>query len=369
MTALRILHVHSTFSRGGKELRCVRLLNAFGDTAEHVVLSGVPGALDARDAIDPAVRVAFPQEHPPLSGRPSFARYRALARYMAGFDLVLTYNWGAMDAVAAHRLFAGAMRLPPLVHHEDGFNQDEAEGQKPVRMWFRRVMLPTVHALVVPSETLRRIARETWRQEALLISNGIDLARLGDVPPRPGGAGRIVVGTLAGLRPIKNLPRLVRAFARSGIDGDLVIAGEGPERAAILAQAAMQGISDRVRMPGHLDPCDAVSGFDVFALSSDSEQQPISLIEAMAAGLPVVATDVGDVATMVAPANRPFIVAAGDEAGFAAALRQLAADPALRGRIGSENRIKALQNFDERRMIEAYRALYAKAVGRGHALG
>lgn len=358
---LRILHVHSTFSRGGKELRCVRLMNAFGDRAHHVVLSSVKGALDAREAIAPDVRVSFPEDHPPLVGRPSLRRYRALAQFMQRFDLVLTYNWGAMDVVAARRLFAPLMPLPPLVHHEDGFNQDEIDRQKPLRALFRRLVLPTVHALVVPSETLRAVARTYWKAEPALIPNGIDLSRFA---PSTGTD----IGTLAGLRAVKNLPLLVRAFAESGVGGRLMIAGEGPERERIVATAVASGVADRVDLPGHLDPADACARIGIFALSSDSEQQPISVIEAMACALPVVATDVGDVARMLAPSNRPYIVPPGDVMALADALGRLAADPTLRARIGVDNRSKVLQSFDERPMFSAYRALYEQAVGREHAL-
>jgi len=103
----RILHLHSTFSMGGKEARAVRLMNAFDGAAQHTVLSAVPGALGARSAIWPQIVADFPDEGeaPALAGRPGLARYWRLARYMAGFDLVLSYNWGAMDGVMAHRLY------------------------------------------------------------------------------------------------------------------------------------------------------------------------------------------------------------------------------------------------------------------------
>src|SRR3546814_17450136 len=81
-------------------------MNLMGDRAHHTILSAMPGALGARDAIDPAIIVDFPKDAPPLHGKPSLGRYRDLARYMAGFDLVLSYNWGAMDGVMAHRLFS-----------------------------------------------------------------------------------------------------------------------------------------------------------------------------------------------------------------------------------------------------------------------
>jgi hypothetical protein len=96
---VRILHCHSTFSLGGKEARAVRLMNAWGDAAEHAVLSGMPDQLGAREAIDPGLKVDFPSDAPSLTGRPGLGRLFRLARYLRGFDLVLTYNWGAFDAV------------------------------------------------------------------------------------------------------------------------------------------------------------------------------------------------------------------------------------------------------------------------------
>ncbi|MFM5948783.1 MAG: glycosyltransferase family 1 protein, partial [Novosphingobium sp.] len=136
---MRVLHLHSSFNPGGKELRAAKLINAFGPDIAHSIVSGVPGALGAAAVIDPAIPVCYPEDFPALTGRPALGRFRRIAEAMRGFDLVLTYNWGAMDAVMAHRLFAGRLDLPPLVHHEDGFNQDEADGLKASRNWFRRL--------------------------------------------------------------------------------------------------------------------------------------------------------------------------------------------------------------------------------------
>lgn len=370
---IHILHLHSTFSLGGKEARAVRLMNAFGDRARHTVVSGVPGALGARSAIDKQVRVAFTDDAPPLAGKPSVARYQALARYMRRFDLVLTYNWGAMDAVMARRLFPAG--LPALIHHEDGFNADEAERLKLERNIFRRIALPAAHALVVPSEKLAGIARRVWKQPDYRlhrIANGIDTARYARRPDRralPGFVRRdaTAVGTIAGFRLVKNLPRLVRAAAAAGPDIRLAIIGEGPEKEAIGVEAARCGVT--VVMPGFKpDPHHYAGLFDIYAISSDSEQFPISLVEAMAAGLPVVATDVGDILSMVADANRPFVVPRQDEAGFAAALRRLADDPDLRAELGAANRAKAVAEYDEATMIARYAALYGGAIGRSEAL-
>jgi glycosyltransferase involved in cell wall biosynthesis len=173
------------------------------------------------------------------------------------------------------------------------------------------------------------------------------------------------LGTLAGLRAVKNLPRLVRAFAGLSEPWRLVILGEGSERASIEAEAARLQVADRVHLPGFVARPAAVMGlFDLFALSSDSEQFPISVVEAMAAGLAVAATDVGDVAAMVAEENRSYVTPAGDDTALAAALSSLAESEALRRSIGEANRALARSEYDEAAMIAAYGALYARALGR-----
>jgi glycosyltransferase involved in cell wall biosynthesis len=367
---VRILHAHSTFALGGKEARAVRLMNALGEAAEHAVLSAA-GPVSAREAIGRAVRVEFPDDAPPLAGLPGLPRLFRLSRYMRRFDLVLTYNWGSFDAVMARHLFGG----PPLVHHEDGFNEDETAELKTRRNLYRRLGLSAAWKLVVPSGRLEAVARKAWGQppeRVERIPNGIDVPRYAAAPAAdaiPGleaSEAGIVVGTVAGLRAVKNLPRLVRAFAAMAAkDSRLVIVGAGPESERIAAEARSLGVAGRVLMPGFLaEPWRWIGRFDIFALSSDSEQSPISLIEAMAASRPCVATAVGDVPSMVSADNRPLIVERDDEAAFAAALDTLAERPDLRRAIGRANREKAAADYDEARMIARYARLYGEAIGR-----
>jgi glycosyltransferase involved in cell wall biosynthesis len=98
-------------------------------------------------------------------------------------------------------------------------------------------------------------------------------------------------------------------------------------------------------------------GFDVFALSSDTEQMPLSVLEAMAASLPVAATDVGDVAGMLADDNRPFVTAL-DPAALAAALKTLLERPDLRRALGAANRARAERDYDEAAMLRGYADLF-----------
>ena len=370
---LRLLHLHSSFHAGGKELRAARLMNLFGPGIEHTVVSAQPEALGAAAAIAADIRVDYPADFPALAGRPMPARLQTLARAMLGHDLVLTYNWGAMDAVMAHTLFSKALKLPPLVHHEDGFNEDEAGGLKRSRNWFRRIALGCTSALMVPSQRLEAIALDAWAQprwRVRRVPNGIDTAAYAR-PARATALPRVIkrkgefwLGTLAGLRPVKNLPRLVRAFAALPDEWQLVIVGEGPERDRIREQAMALDIGHRVHLPGFVaQPADVIGLFDLLALSSDSEQFPLSVIEAMAAGLAVVAPAVGDVAAMVAPDNAPYIVTPGSDDALAQALAALAADPALRHRVGQANRARARAEYDEVAMLAAYRQAYGDALG------
>lgn len=377
MARPHILHLHSTFASGGKERRATTLINRFGDAAVHSIVSAMPGETSARDWIAPGIKVHYPFGFPPLAGRFGVQRLQVLARAMRGFDLILTYNWGAMDACMAHALFGPGQGLAPLIHHEDGFNADEAQGLKWQRNWYRRLGLARSHALVVPSRQLEAIALGAWaqpRSRVHYIANGIATGHFASAraKPRADALPRVIkrpgerwLGTLAGLRAVKNLPRLVRAFAAMGPEWHLVIVGEGPERAAIADQAERSGCAGRVHLPGHVgDPAQAMALFDLFALSSDSEQAPLSVIEAMAAGLAVASPAVGDVAAMVSPENAALITAPGDEAALAATLAQLGADAALRAAIGQANQARARAEFDEDAMVARYAALYGAALGR-----
>ena len=367
-----ILHLHSTFAAGGKERRSVQLINAFGNKAQHTIVSAEPERLDAAEGIARSIKVKLQPEFPSLKGAPLPGRLQRIARAMKPFDLILTYNWGAMDAVMAHTLFKDVHALPPLIHHEDGFDESELQRLKKRRTWYRRVALGKAAGLVVPSERLEEIALVDWQQplgRVKRIPNGIDTKAFAMRPKKDAlrlikHPGEKWVGTLAGLRTVKNLPLLVRAFAGLAEDWQLVILGEGPARDSIAAEADRLGINHRVHLPGAVpDPARVIGLFDIFALSSDSEQFPLSVVEAMAAGLPVAAPAVGDIALMVSEANEPYITTAGSEAGLARSLEQLAASASERQAVGEANRAKAVAQFDEGKMVATYRRLYSSAMG------
>jgi glycosyltransferase involved in cell wall biosynthesis len=352
MRAPLVAHVFPTFAVGGAQVRFAAVANHFGAEFRHLVVS-LDGNLACRERLRPGLDVTFPEidaaKHAMLANAWRFRKQLRAWRP----DVLVTCNWGAIEFALAN--------LWPVTRHlhvVDGFGPEERDTQIRRRVLLRRIALGRT-PVVLPSRNLVRIATETWklpRSVIRYVPNGVDLARFAPSGAQ-GDPAETVIGTVAALRPEKNIARLLRGFATLPA-GRLVIVGDGPERPALEALAATLGVSRRVHFAGHhQDTAPFYAGFDIFALSSDTEQMPLSVIEAMAAGLPVVATDVGDVRLMLAAENLPCVTRLDDNA-FAAALGGLLADPDRRRRIGLANLDKARRDFDQAAMFAAYGALW-----------
>jgi len=343
-------------------VRFAALANRFGRRWRHAVIA-MDGNTACRERLSADLDVTFPAVALPKGDTVgNLRRCRRILRDLRP-DLLVTYNWGAIEWAMANIL----VRFRHI-HVEDGFGPEERARQLPRRAWTRRLVLRRA-TVALPSRTLERIALDVWRlprRRVHYIPNGIDLSRFVAVPTTAAAEGEgPVIGTVAALRPEKNLSRLLEAFAllRRQHPARLVIVGDGPERAGLETLANTLGIAGSVHFAGHLtDPQETIRRFDLFALSSDTEQMPLSVLEAMAAGLAVAATDVGDVAVMLAAENRSFVVPV-DATLLAGAMATLLADPALRAGIGAANRRRAEQEYDQEDMFRAYGALFAGAKG------
>ncbi len=370
-----MVHVFPSFAAGGVPLRTAEIINALGGAYRHTVIA-LDGRFEAQTRVAPDVKVEYLQPATGKAGPPRRLAAIAAELRRLGPDLLVSYNWGAIEWAAVNRFWH---RVPHL-HLEDGFGPGEATRQLSRRVRARRVALKRA-AVIVPSENLRRIATEIWRLDprtVRLVPNGVD-CDLFACPPDPAlvpgiasaaAAGAVVVGTVAPLRPEKDLAHLIRSFARvaPGRNVVLAIVGGGAERERLAALVAELGIGERTLMPGHVDTPARVYGLlDVFAMSSVTEQMPISLIQAMAAGRPVVATDVGDIRNMVAEPNRPFVVPPRDDDAYDAALARLIEDSALRRSLGAANRARAVEAYPLQKMFDAWRSIFAQAIGRGAA--
>ncbi|MFO0276723.1 MAG: glycosyltransferase, partial [Planctomycetota bacterium] len=384
----RWLHVFATLGAGGPQVRAMQLLRHLGPGIEHVLVA-MDGCTDVLAQAPACVPVRVLQA--PARGG-VLANVKALQALLAAErpDLVLTYNWGAIEAAWAAR----RLRLP-LVHHEDGFLPDEAQRRHPRRSWLRWWVLKGA-PVVVPSAVLQGIAVREWGLRARDVHhlvNGVDLARFvprgalgvavggrgtaagspaartepnasaGGASAAPSAAGRhgerpqpagaaatptrpLVIGTVGGLRPEKDHATLLAAFAQCPATTQLQIVGGGPLADDLRAQAARLGVAERVQFVGPVaDTAPCYAQFDVFALSSRTEQLPLVLLEAMACGLPVAATDVGDVRATLPFESGPCVAPAGDVDALASALKLLLSNAGLRRALGQKHRAVVEERF------------------------
>lgn len=359
-----LLHIFATFNIGGPQIRFTQLANHFGAAYRHVIIA-MDGKTGAMSRLAPGLNVEL-RTTPTTRGGRLWNNLSACRRLFDDVrpDLLVTSNWGSIEWALAN--LDG--RIPHL-HMEDGFGPDEATRQLSRRVWTRRLALCR-SMVVLPSMTLKHMARNVWRLPArrlMYTPNGVDCARFAREPDPLFAAawgipddGLPVVGTVAALRAEKNLYRLLNAFAKVTRQraARLVIVGDGDERAGLTARAAELGLTGQVVFTGTCpEPERLLPSFTLFALSSDTEQMPISVLEAMAAGLPLAATDVGDVADMVVPGNRPFIVAK-DATALSGAIGALLDTPTRASTIGRANAVRARTEFDQQVMFKAYRRLF-----------
>lgn len=363
---LRIIHIFPSFAIGGQQMRLAALARELGTDFRHEVVS-LDGDLGAAPAF---AELPFETKIFPLKKgrRVSLSNVLGLRRLLRDSEagLLCTYNFGAIEAAIANRL--GPML--PHVHHEDGFGPDESHARQMLRRVLLRRLVLRRAITIVASGALEQAALGVWRLPRDRIRRaprGVDVDRFaaaaGARAAKPGGA--VIIGAVGALRPEKNFARLIEAFAaiEREVDARLVIHGEGPERARLEGLIRGFGLEGKASLPGAIsEPAQAYAAFDVFALSSDTEQAPLSVMEAMAAGLAVAAPDVGDIREMVSEENRPYILPLHDDEAYKAALMKLIRDEELRRGIGEANARAARARFPLAAMVDGFRRIYLDAV-------
>ena len=232
-----------------------------------------------------------------------------------------------------------------------------------------RLLLRRFDAVAAVSPTLEpKLCRFGVKEEAIrVIPNGIDCEPL----VRPSGSDTSVlsqsrglrIGSVARLAPVKGLKYLLDAAPRVLSEFPLtefVLIGDGPELAALREQSVQLGISEHVHFPGSCVDMPSVYGaLDVFVLPSLSEAMPMALMEAMAAGKPVVASSVGSVPAMVKNLETGILVPPADAGAIGTALCTLLRDSELRRRLGDFAQRFATTSFSAKAMALRYITLYA----------
>jgi glycosyltransferase involved in cell wall biosynthesis len=259
------------------------------------------------------------------------------------------------------RLAAWLARVPARIFTVHGWAFAAYTGRaSTVYLVADRLMRPlTTRMVCVAENELRKgvAARTCDEAQTVVIRNAIDVRGAPRARPDEGAPVLLSVGRL---KYPKDGAALLRAAALLGERAfELELVGDGPDLAELQALHGELGLDGRVRFAGGRDDVpDLLARSAVFVLSSRSEGLPISVLEAMAAGLPVVASDVGGLREQVVDGETGYLVPAGDPQALADALARLLDDPGLRRRLGDAGRARAEELFDLPAFREAHLRLY-----------
>ena len=309
------------------------------------------------------------------------------------FDVAHTHmSKAALLGVLAARTLVRRPLLVNTAHNLGSLALSHRAARSVFRVYDRVLLGRATDAVIVVSDRIRAqvLALGLVRPDRVTaIPNGIALHRF-EVPAARAaavrsafdiGAKEVLVVCVARLVWFKGLDTLIDAFALlpaelpAELPADLpamrlLIVGAGPLHGDLADRAAALGQGGRITFAGERgDVPDILAAADVFVLSSVSEGMPISIIEAMASGLPTVATDVGGVRELVADGETGFVVPARDAAAFAVPLEQLCRDPALRRTLGQAARQRAQAQFGGAAMAARTEEVYARALARAQKAG
>ncbi|MDP9082573.1 MAG: glycosyltransferase family 4 protein [Pseudomonadota bacterium] len=269
----------------------------------------------------------------------------------------------------------GLLSRMPGVHHEGRYlvslRGSDVPGYDPRLTRYHRLLLPVTrriwsgaYRVIANSHELRNLALSSMPNLRVdVIPNGVAIAEQVPGGPVSHGGGRIL--TVSRLIERKGVDTLIRALALSASAGlTLDIAGEGPHGPQLRRLASSLGVADRVRFHGFVDRAGLALLYaqaDTFALISRSESCSVALLEAMAAGLPIVASNVGGNAELVRQNVNGFLVEPDDIVQLQNSLCRLVADPGLRARLGTSNRAIAQRRHAWRAVAQRYEAIFREA--------
>ena len=370
----RILHVVYSFSIGGLENVIVQLINRLpADQFEHIVLS-LTTISDFKNRItQPGVQF-IALNKPPGHAVPLYPRLFRLIRQLRP-DVLHTCNLAALEVVP----LAWLARVPLRVHAEHGWDAHDPHGANPRYRTLRKLYKPFVSHYITVSQDLDAYLNDAIGVSAKrrsLIANGVDTDAFspaqGTLPAVPGcpftPGQHWLVGTVGRLQTVKNQPLLARAFVQMvqthpevADHVRLVIVGEGPLRPAIEGILASAGLQHLAWLAGARDDVAAIMRtLNCFALPSQAEGTSCTLQEAMACGLPVVATAVGGTPDLVEEGVTGYLVPSEDEAALAQALWRCYSNPDAMQAFGQTARARALANFGLASMVQRYEALFVQ---------
>lgn len=365
---LIVVHVVFRFGIGGMENGLVNLINRLPQDAyyHHVVaLTECERTFAAR------VRSTNASFHG-LGKRPGhdprvWWRLLVLLRRIRP-HVVHSRNLGALEA----HVPAWIAGVPVRIHGEHGWDVHDLEGRNERYRWMRRILSVFVHRFVTVSEDLQRYLTGAVGIDSRRISqiyNGVDSERFHPLRKRP--ERPFTIGTVGRLKEVKNQGLLIEAFIRvldrrPDLRGKvrLTIVGDGPLRSTLREQLAAAGCGDDAVLDGASDDIPAaMRGLDLFVLPSLAEGISNTILEAMATGLPVVATRVGGNVELVRDGETGTLVPSADADALTDALLRYIDQRELAVQHGAAGRRRVERRFSLEAMVAAYDELYRRLAG------
>lgn len=363
MKTIRVIHVVYTFKTGGMEKGIATLVRQASEGFEHVIVC-LHSSGEAARLLPEGTLVR--ELYKPPGNSPRFLL--KLARTLHSFKPAIVHarNWGGTDGIIAARL-AG---IRTTIQGEHGWEIDDPEGLNPKRLKIRRILDRWTQEYTCVSQHLEQWLHHTVqaKKPVTQIYNGVDTElyrpATGDMKmnmrAKLGIASTtFVIGVVGRLDPIKDHPTLIQAvrdLSSHYPDVKLLIVGEGPERPRLeaLQDERSMLLGNRLDVPAILQT------LDVFALPSLNEGISNTILEAMAAGIPVIATNVGGNPELVTDGKTGVLLPPKQSQQMAAVLLQYACNPSLRQSHGVSGRTKVMEQFSIQRMIHAYEAVYKR---------
>jgi glycosyltransferase involved in cell wall biosynthesis len=371
---LRILHVITRLIRGGAQVNTMMCAAEQARRGHEVTLvtgaeTGPEGSLLEEASRDPYRLVVFPD----LVRDPCPSR--DLRAFLALWSLMGTERF---DVVHTHTSKAGILgrwaaflrRVPAVVHTPHGhvFHGYFSSLRSRVFREAERATARVTHRMVALTEgDLQDHLEEGIAppERFAIIPSGVTLERYRRTAPPSRPEGVVTLGFLARLVDVKGPLDLLEAMARLAARYPrvrLVMVGDGPLRPVVEERIRALDLQDRVDLLGRLeDPVPALHGFDVFVMPSHNEGMGRAAVEAMAAGLPVVATRVGGLPDVVQDGLTGLVIPPRDPEALAAALTRLLDDEALRARMGQAGLARA-EEYSDKVMFERLEALYTEVL-------
>lgn len=370
-----VMHALYRLTTGGLEMVLVNLINRLPrDKFRHEVVC-ITDATDFAQRIEVPDVVVHAMQRKPGRDPALHARLWRLYRERRP-AIVHGNNIAALDAYPA----AAAAGVPVRIHSEHGVDISDLQGRDTKRLLLRKFHRPLIHQFVSVSAPLTAYLTERVGvppERCTQITNGVDVQRFAPRDAREAAITgfesldnhpqRLLIGAVGRVEPVKDYATLARAFtlavARTGGPQHsplrFALIGDGPSLPGVKQILADADMNHLAAFPGaRNDVTRILPAFDLFVQPSLGEGISIAILEALACGLPIVATDVGGTPDLVRPRDNGVLFMPGDTEALARAMIQYWEDKTLRARHGARSRARAVEEFSLDAMVTRYESLY-----------